>query len=282
MQELVPLLTAQDLEALRKAHAALENPSLAARISNVLGLPVVEGLKLLPKSWNRRLARASEQAIVRALRAAIASLGESPPRGNHDSLHRYAAVTTGALGGFFGLPALLVELPVTTALMLRAIADAAHRYGEDLASLETRLACMEVFALGGRSGEDDFTELGYYEVRAALAAHFTTFSLARLAYGTSRADMPGTVGFIRAVAARFGVVVSDKAAAQLVPVLGAAAAGALNYIFMQHFQAIADGHFCVRRLERLYGKEQVQAAYEALSHEADQATAAASAAAVAA
>ena len=47
-----------------------------------------------------------------------------------------------------------------------------------------------------------------------------------------------------------------------VPLIGAAGAATVNLLFMQHFQEMARGHFVVRRLERKYGKEAVQAAYE--------------------
>jgi hypothetical protein len=56
---------------------------------------------------------------------------------------------SGALGGFWGLPGLLVELPVSTILMLRAIAAVARKEGEDLETAEARWACLEVFTLGG-------------------------------------------------------------------------------------------------------------------------------------
>jgi hypothetical protein len=36
---------------------------------------------------------------------------------------------------------------------------------------------------------------------------------------------------------------------------------------MSHFQEMAHGHFAVRRLERKYGKELVQANYEAIVRE---------------
>jgi hypothetical protein len=46
-----------------------------------------------------------------------------------------------------------------------------------------------------------------------------------------------------------------------VPIAGAAGGLALNILFTQHFQKIADGHFTVRRLERKYGTDAVQEAY---------------------
>jgi EcsC protein family len=67
------------------------------------------------------------------------------------------------------------------------------------------------------------------------------------------------------VAARFGVVVSQKLAAQALPIVGAVGGAAVNYAFMEHFQQIARGHFTVRRLERLYGKEAIRAEYDVIA-----------------
>jgi hypothetical protein len=56
--------------------------------------------------------------------------------------------------------------------------------------------------------------------------------------------------------------VSQKVAAQAVPILGAFGGAAVNTAFMNHFQSTARAHFTVRRLERAYGAAAVRAAYE--------------------
>ena len=67
------------------------------------------------------------------------------------------------------------------------------------------------------------------------------------------------------IASRFGVVVTQKAAAQAIPIIGALGGAAVNYAFIDHFQEIARAHFTVRRLERRYSKDIVRTAYEKLS-----------------
>jgi hypothetical protein len=67
------------------------------------------------------------------------------------------------------------------------------------------------------------------------------------------------------VASRFGVVVTQKLAAQAIPLLGALGGAAVNYAFIEHFQEIARGHFTVRRLERAYDKDIVRREYERLA-----------------
>jgi hypothetical protein len=78
---------------------------------------------------------------------------------------------------------------------------------------------------------------------------------------------PLLVRFVAQVASRFGVVVTQKVAAQAVPVVGALGGAAVNYAFIEHFQDVARGHFTVRRLERTYGEELVRTEYERLARE---------------
>jgi hypothetical protein len=70
------------------------------------------------------------------------------------------------------------------------------------------------------------------------------------------------VRLLSQIASRFGVVVSQKVAAQAVPLLGALSGAVVNSVFIDHFQTLAWGHFTVRRLERLYGKGTVRLAYD--------------------
>lgn len=85
--------------------------------------------------------------------------------------------------------------------------------------------------------------------------------------GVVEEGAPALVRLIAQISARFGVVVTQKAAAQAIPVIGALGGAAINYAFVEHFQTIARGHFTVRRLERFYGEELVRATYERLSRE---------------
>jgi hypothetical protein len=41
----------------------------------------------------------------------------------------------------------------------------------------------------------------------------------------------------------------------------------VNYAFIEHFQEVARGHFTVRRLERVYGKDHVRTEYERLAQD---------------
>jgi len=263
-------LSEQEMAELRWAYENLEHPSLAARLSNLLAYPIEEGLSLLPKRWRRRLERASELSVRRSLRFAITSMDaarRAPPR---RWLHGFAVAGTGAAGGFFGPLSLVAELPVTTTLILRSIADIARSQGEDLSDPEARMACVQVFALGGRTKEDEAADLGYYGMRITLGLYFERDVL-EYAAGAQGPHIPGLIEVMRGIAARFGVVISDKLAAQMVPIAGAASGASLNLIFINHYQDVARAHFIVRRLERRYGIEAIKAEYRGLEEEAAQA-----------
>jgi len=73
---------------------------------------------------------------------------------------------------------------------------------------------------------------------------------------------PWFVVAIHKVAERFGFAVSQKLAAQAVPVLGGIMGAVVNYAFIDHFQDTARGHFTVRSLERRYGQDAVRGCFE--------------------
>lgn len=166
------------------------------------------------------------------------------------------------------MAALAVELPVSTTILLRSIAEIARSEGEDLANPEARLACVEVFALGGHEDDEAGVESGYLAARAMLAQSVGESAKFLLKTGLAGETAPVVVRLISQVAARFGVAVSEKLAAQAVPILGAVGGAAVNAAFADHFQALARGHFIVRRLERHYGAEFVHDAYRRVAAEA--------------
>ena len=253
----------EDVEALRRAKDALEKPGLAARIASLVGMPIEGAMRRLPQKWSVVIHRVTEKSLLAALETALVTVGQRKLPGKN-GLHRGLVAVTGAVGGVFGLPALALELPVSTMVMLRSIADIARSEGENLHAIDAKLACIEVFALGGRSGTDDAAESAYFTVRAALAAAVADASTCFGARGGVKSGAPAVVRLIAQVANRFGVNVTQKMAAQAVPVIGAAGGATLNVLFMSHFQEMAGGHFTVRRLERRYGSEIVRRTYEHL------------------
>lgn len=268
MQEITEF-TIEDREALRKAVKSLEYPSLAARLTNLVGKPVELIGYALPSFASKAIASATSKGLEAALKVALRTLPSSP-RTNSQLLHRALATASGAAGGTFGLPALPVELPVSTVIILRSIADIARSEGEDLSDPEAALSCVEVFALGGRAGSADASESGYFAVRSVLAKTVTEAARFVAERGVVNEGAPILLKLVTQVAARFGLVVTQKVAAQALPVVGALGGAAVNYAFIEHFQDVARGHFTVRRLERIYGKEKVRSEYNLIADDLRQ------------
>mgnify|MGYP001824665958 CR=1 FL=1 len=261
-------LSPSDLETLREAYERLENPSLAIRLSSALGVPVEavtrEISKRAPDSVVDAVSKSANKAIEAVLQTSMRSVSEVVGEpGASPRLHTAAAATTGAVAGFFGIQSLIVELPLTTGIMFRSIADIARAEGESPDDPETLMNCIEVFAMGSRaSDKDDAAETSYYGVRLALSKAVTDALQYVATHGAGSATAPALVRLISALASRFGIVVTQKAMAQAIPVIGAIGGGLVNTVFISHFQDMARGHFAIRRLERKYGAETVQAAYK--------------------
>lgn len=256
-------LSEADLEDLRYAKALLENPSLAARVAGALGSPIERGLEMLPTRAGEVIAAATKKSLDAALTFAVATMDERR-RDSLDWRHKLAAATSGAVGGAFGLGALAVELPVSTTIMLRSIADIARSEGEPIRTPDSKLACLEVFALGGRQSGDDASESAYFAVRLSLARALGEAAEQLATRGLAGQGSPAVVRFVAQVAMRFGVPVSEKVIAQALPVVGAAGGAVINTLFLDHFQDMARGHFVVRRLERSHGTEVVRRVYQTL------------------
>jgi hypothetical protein len=257
-------LSSSEIEDLKVAKNILEHPGLAAKISAIVGSPIEKGFAMLPKKWSLVVNDATRKSIETALNVALWTMDHSKPETPSNWWHKLAVGTTGAAGGAFGLPALAIELPVSTTIMLRSIADIARSEGENLGTPDARLQCIQVLALGGRSKNDDAAETAYFTARAAMAKAVSDAAAHLAKKGFSDKGAPAIVRLITQIASRFSMVVSEKAAAQAVPIVGAFGGAIINTLFIDHFQDMGKGHFIVRRLERLHDPEEVRRMYEAL------------------
>ena len=253
-----------DLSDLKSAKWVLEHPGYAATLADWVGKPIEKVYKYLPDDWREKVNSAVQNSLLKGLEFTIHTMSDGRPHASRDWLHKMLVAGSGAAGGAFGFVALPVELPISTCLILRSIADIARSEGHDLSRLEVRLSCLIVLALGGRSDKDNAAESGYWVVRAALARAVSEAAAFIAERGAVEEGAPPLVRLILAIAARFGVIVGEEVAAKAVPILGAAGGATINFLFMAHFQDMARGHFIVKRLEDKYSSEAVMNQYNAL------------------
>ncbi len=260
-------------KALARAVKELEFNGLASKIGNYAGQPAQKVFSRLPGPAARILNRAIEKAVLQSLDIAIRLLDPNDRKKPMPALTAAFTGLAGGLSGLAGFAGLPFELPVTTLLMLRSIAAIARHMGEDLSTVEARLACVAVFAFGGTKGE---AEVGYYASRALLGKLASDVSSLMLERGVaaaaapaaaSAAATPALASFAGEVTTRFSATVWERAAASAAPLIGALGGASLNVIFTNHFNAIAWSHFTIRRLERIYGEEFVRAHYVRLRSE---------------
>ena len=258
-------LKQSETQELTQAKELLENPGLAAKITNLIGMPLEKGLEKLPKNWNTKIMGVTQKAITKSADAALFTIKNKPGEKSSNIWHKTSVAISGATGGFFGFAGLAIELPVSTTIMMRSIADIARSENHNLNEAKTKLACVEVLALGGNSASDDGTESGYYITRAILSQQLSMAAEYIARNGLGKEGAPALVKFFSTIASRFGIQVTEKAAAQAIPVIGAVSGASLNLLFIDHFQDMARGHFIVKKLEKRYSKEFIEEQYNLIS-----------------
>lgn len=277
-----PLDDPHDIKALAAAVALLEAPSFTIRMANLVGTPVEWALDRLPGSSAEAIQKAIRLALNKAVAGALRTMDDTACGSARPKTHTALAAASGALGGFFGIKGTLVELPVTTTIIMRSVADIARSEGFLIRDPLVQADCIQVFALGGRSTEDDAADSAYYAARVGLSeisretGRLLVEGAARHAAGATAQGIqltPGQVAawlaqIIEAVAQRFGIKVTEKLALQAAPVLGAVSGAAINALFISHYQDMARGHFVVRRLEEKYGVDEIREAYARLQNRA--------------
>jgi hypothetical protein len=272
-------LTPEQVAFVEKAVEHLEFPSLVVRITHQLGKPLEQGIGKLPGPVRGLVTNGSRKAIEKALGTALETLPRVTPAASFDEaaratrkgalLHGAGSAAVGAVGGFFGLPALVLELPVVTTVLLRSMAEIAGRFGEPLDDRRVQLECLSLFSYGAPSEMDDAVESAYFGARLGFAAlldqsmkYVAGKTAAEILRAVQHRSAPALVSFIVKIATRFEIVVGEKALAQLLPGIGAGAGAAINLAFSEHYTQLARCHFGLRRLERECGESAVRDVYE--------------------
>ncbi|WP_338239828.1 EcsC family protein [Escherichia coli] len=266
-------LEERELLDLEKAVKLLEQATITEKMTQMVGKPIDYLMSKLPKGAEAQIYSLVEKALHKAADAALWSLNNEPNREASTKTNKFFAAVSGAVGGTFGFSALAIELPLSTTIMLRSVADIARSEGFDLDKVETKQACLEVFALGGPSENDDAVDTAYYATRSFTAEAMQILSKELSEIATKKASVNAAMNLtptqtgkwlatlIEKVATRFGIVITEKTAAQVVPVIGAFAGATLNIMFTDYYQDMARGHFIIKSLENKYCSEFIKSEY---------------------
>jgi hypothetical protein len=272
-------LLPQEQQFLKEAAQFLEHPGVAIRIANKLGQPSEYLESKLPDKARHSIQTATHTALKKALKMALMTIPDTAQnKGFKDSewrasksnwAHVAGSAVTGAMGGMFGLPSLALELPVTTTLMLRSIAQNARAFGANLNDPRVQLECLYIFSLGTPSSADDATETSYYASRLGLgqlitqaASYISAHSAKEILSAIEKGSAPVLVRLIANIAGKFEIAVSEKVLVEAIPIIGAAGGAVVNSVFTHYFNEAARYHFGIRKLELEHGADVVQALYQ--------------------
>ena len=264
-----------DLAAIQHAKAQMENIGWLMEGINKIGGTLETGLDKLPKKQQQWLQKVVENTLRMVVKSNLATMQNGNTfKKPSNKTYRALVTTTGATSGFFGSTTgvgtlvFASELTISTKFMMRSIIDIARSQGEDINSIETQLACLQVFTLGGVSKDDDGLETSYYTTKIALSSavkgasnYMAQHGAANVLKSLLKSSSNPIIKLIAVVASRFSIQVSEKFIAQAIPVAGAVGGGSLNFLFLTHFQNVAKAHFTIRKLERKYSEDLVKEAY---------------------
>ncbi|MCH2093560.1 MAG: EcsC family protein [Rhodobacteraceae bacterium] len=226
-------VSAVGLEIDRLANVHRRAGGVGMSVLNLIGGQAENLLERLPDTTKDQLESVTQRALETAMSAASVSHRVVPAR--QTWLDKAVATGMGAVGGAGGLPSALVELPVTTSVLLRSIQGVALDHGFDPESDAIRKECILVFATAGPLAADDGADLAFLSARMTLTG--------------------ATVhGIISKVAPRLAAVLGQKLAAQTIPLIGAAAGAATNYAYISYYQEMAKVHFGLLKLSHETGR----------------------------
>jgi len=250
----------KDIVILHVAADLLENPSFSSKITKSVGSTLEKTIAILPTQVSHSLNDLTRTALEKSLEGAIFTLGSRKSSKPHKKTHQFMAGLSGALGGAFGLTAITIELPISTTIMLRSIAEIARYHGENISHANTKMACLEVFALSDSAKHG--SETGYYAIRSILAKALSDAATQLSTPALSKESAPLINKALHQIATRFSIPISEKIAAQSIPAIGAIGGASVNLLFIRYFQDLAHAHFAIRHLERKYTPEIVKLNYQ--------------------
>ena len=250
-----------DREALAAAMRRLEAPRFAGRMTTLVGRPAELVARALPAAASGLVAKAAETALTRALDIALFSLRGRRFAGGR-VVHSALASASGAIGG--RLRACRADDRIAGLDRDHAAGDCGNRPRGRRRPQPTPPPGSPV-SKSLRLGHTGATlaeaaEGGYFAVRALLArglalAADTGINKGSAHGGSALAHRVLALGLWRRSSTGLARSSPRSSRPKAVVVVGAVGGAAINLAFIEHFQELANGHFTVRRLERVYGAQ---------------------------
>ncbi len=202
---------------------------------------VQQGLQKLPAAWKDSFHAKARDSLWWAYRQAILGMDEKETgKRSLGLMYRLMATGSGLVTGAAGLPGVLADIPASTLLVLRSIADLARAQGHDIRDPAIQALCIEALAFGGPTDEDDDADLAFWSARAAA---------------------PVIADLVIDIAGRFGSRLLAVLPARAVPMISVIVAGAINWHFTGFFQNMAAVLLELKPIEDRYDRAMVRACF---------------------
>ncbi|MCI5131500.1 MAG: DUF697 domain-containing protein [Candidatus Electrothrix sp. EH2] len=257
------MIIGRDRADLKRAKALLEKDSVAVRLATLFGDAAENIVRRFSRQRRRQIEDVCLVGLEKTWEFSLTTLSAPGTPSASKKQHRRYAILSGAVGGA-GIATLFAELPVTTVIMMRAIADVAKSEGEDFHRIDTKRACLQVFALGGDNSAAASCTSGYYASRDLLAQPFNQSARYVAKKGAAGMGAPFAVQLIAKIAVHYQTWLSARTAAAAVPIAGAVMGAGINVVYLNYLHDKAQGHFIIRRLEKKYGPDRIAQEYSAV------------------
>lgn len=260
-------MTKEDYNLLSTAKSKLENVGLIMQGLNFVGNQLEKGMQLIPEKQLNWISGKVNKVLMTIIETNLKTMSKGKIKTSPSNKTYKAVVSASGFGfGFLGAFGFAADLMLSTKFMMRSIMDIARSKGEDINEIETQLSCLQVFALGGNTKDDDGLETSYYGTRMALSSAIKMASVYVAENGATKILEKMALGsplmkVISKIASRYEAAAVEKFAAEGIPVAGAVGGATINLIFIHHFQKMAEAHFTVRQLERKYGEDVIREKY---------------------
>ncbi|HYX37751.1 MAG TPA: EcsC family protein [Oligoflexus sp.] len=277
-------LKQHELDFIKEAASFLEAPSALLRLTQCMGKQVGHLQHSAPHATQRLIKRAVHLSLKTALRLAIGTL----PYQQHGSSswpeiisgtkrsrwkHTAAVATAGAVGGTLGTAGLMLEIPLTTSVMLRSIASTAQKWGYDLKDPEVQLHCLYVFSLGFTADKDHVglgpgyidTRLAWHGMIRELAGFIGSHSLKDVFVALERGTLPALAKLVSLLIPSLERAIMKNILSKSLPVLGALSSAVINATYCGYYSQAAQYHFGLMHLEAQHSLDLVQNQYALLN-----------------
>jgi hypothetical protein len=166
------------------------------------------------------------------------------------NFHIGVAVAEGGAAGFFGLPAMIVDVPAVILLAMRLIRQIGREYGFEADNEEEQKFVYSVMSsASANSQEEKLAAIATSSYLINLLSKNTWRALAEKAAGQQIGGAAAVIG-IKSLAKQLGINITKRSALAAIPVIGAAVGASANGWFVRDVGIAAQNLYQERWLKK--------------------------------